>query len=555
MIPNVTKGKGMRGLLSYLVGPGKRNEHTDPHLVAGDPAVLAWHDDHELGGVDAASIARHLDRPRHAFAVDVPGGHVWHCSLSLRADEGELSDEAWGRIATSFLAKMGLDDQQGSKAPVRWVAVRHGVSSAGNDHVHLVVNRVREDGTKASVHDDYKRAQSACRELEAEHGLARLGAPELAGRGYQPAEVEAAARRAAQAAYEATQGADSGAGWKALDAAERDRLVRAQSGVEAARVRLARTVRGCSTAAGDEAEFVRRLRRAGVLVRPRLASGREDVVTGYSVGLRPTDGEKPVWYGGGRLDRDLTLPRLREEWPDTPQAAGEAAAEWSAARRGQRPVAPGRETHQADPQLWQQAARELAALREQLRAVPPGDVDTWARVARQTSGAYAAWSMRVEPTPGPLAAGAAALARCAQTRTAPAQRPTVAGPSAVGTAMLLAAAAAADDRMAQALVLRQLLNLSKAVYDAAKASGDARRAQAIETAVRQELAEVVASLPEPGRPPDTSAAVAAAGTTARQAQQGPVLGSPVPNRLEPDQRRRVQSPAPGRGTDQGMDGR
>ena len=35
MIPNVTKGGRMGGLLSYLVGPGKRNEHTDPHLVAG----------------------------------------------------------------------------------------------------------------------------------------------------------------------------------------------------------------------------------------------------------------------------------------------------------------------------------------------------------------------------------------------------------------------------------------------------------------------------------------------------------------------------------------
>ena len=31
------------------------------------------------------------------------------------------------------------------------VAVRHGVSRAGNDHIHIAVNLVREDGTKASV--------------------------------------------------------------------------------------------------------------------------------------------------------------------------------------------------------------------------------------------------------------------------------------------------------------------------------------------------------------------------------------------------------------------
>jgi hypothetical protein len=118
--------------------------------------------------------------------------------------------------------------------------------------------------------------------------------------------------------------------------------------------------------------------------------------------------------------------------------------------------------------------------------------------------------------------------------------------------MLLAAAAAADDRMAQALVLRQLLNLSKAVYDAAKASGDTRRAQAIETAVRQELAAVAAALPEPGAPPSAPAAAAAAGI-ARQGQAQAPMGSPVPNRLEPA--RRPYVPAPGRGTDQGRDGR
>ena len=552
MIPNVTRGERMGGLLSYLVGPGKRNEHTDPHLVAGDPAMLAWYDDHELSGVDASAMARHLDRPRTAFGVQVPGGHVWHCSLSIRADEGELSDQVWGRIAGEFLGKMGLDDQQGSKAPLRWVAVRHGVSAGGNDHVHVVVNLVREDGTKASIHNDYKKAQQACRELEAEHGLARLGSPELAGRGVRAGEVEAATRRAAQAAYEA----EHGGSWAGLSAAERDRLVAAARPAEAPRVRLARIVRGCSTAAADEAEFVRRLRRAGVLVRPRLASGRDDVVTGYSVALRAPEGASPVWYGGGRLDRDLTLPRLRAEWPDTPQSAAEAAAEWAAARRGQRPVNPGRETAEADPALWQQAARELAALREQLRAVPAGDVHAWSRVARQTSGAYAAWSMRTEPTPGPLAAGAAALARCAQTRTAAPARPAP-GPSVAGSAMLLAAAAAADDRMAQALVLRQLLNLSKAVYDAAKASGDARRAQAIETAVRQELVQVAASLPTPGAPEGAEAAVAAV-ATARAAQAHPAagMGSPVPNRLQPDRPRTpITAPGTGRGVDQGLDGR
>jgi hypothetical protein len=43
MIGKVTRGTDARRLLYYLYGPGKANEHTDPHLVAGfgDPAELA----------------------------------------------------------------------------------------------------------------------------------------------------------------------------------------------------------------------------------------------------------------------------------------------------------------------------------------------------------------------------------------------------------------------------------------------------------------------------------------------------------------------------------
>ena len=35
MIGKVLRGTDARRLLYYLYGPGKANEHTDPHLVAG----------------------------------------------------------------------------------------------------------------------------------------------------------------------------------------------------------------------------------------------------------------------------------------------------------------------------------------------------------------------------------------------------------------------------------------------------------------------------------------------------------------------------------------
>ena len=44
--------------------------------------------------------------------------------------------------------------QPHSSTGVRWVAVHHGKSTAGNDHIHLVANLVREDGGKHWLRSD-----------------------------------------------------------------------------------------------------------------------------------------------------------------------------------------------------------------------------------------------------------------------------------------------------------------------------------------------------------------------------------------------------------------
>src|SRR5216683_835660 len=65
-------------------------------------------------------------------------------------------------------------------------------------------------------------------------------------------------------------------------------------------------------------------RAARVLVRERYSTVHPDQVTGYAVGLSghtARDGGV-VWYGGGKLAADLTLPKLRARWSGT--AAGRA---------------------------------------------------------------------------------------------------------------------------------------------------------------------------------------------------------------------------------------
>jgi hypothetical protein len=76
----------------------------------------------------------------------------------------------------------------------------------------------------------------------------------------------------------------------------------------------------CTAAAGarTETEFFASLGRAGVLVRRRHSTLSPGEVTGYAVGMPGHTGKdgQAVWYGGGKLAADLTLPKLRARWGD-----------------------------------------------------------------------------------------------------------------------------------------------------------------------------------------------------------------------------------------------
>ncbi|MEV8150151.1 relaxase/mobilization nuclease domain-containing protein [Arthrobacter sp. NPDC080073] len=484
MIPNITRGSRMGGLMVYLASTDAdrtKNVHQDPHLVAGDAAIMAWYDDGVLDRDDALAIAKHLDRPRKVFGVSVQikdlrwdavkkervhvgykDASVWHCSLSLRAEEGALTDQQWGDVANDFVDAMGFTEASG-KAPCRWAAVNHGTSENGNHHIHLAVSLVREDGTKASTHGDYKRAQETCRELEVKYGLEQLSTVH-ATRGYDRAEKATAVRD--------------------------DREMHRSS--------LARKVRASASASATEAEFVRRARDTGLLMRPRYAKNTTDVIVGYSVAERPTPGERPIWFGGGTLASDLKLGALRAEWADAPHLATEAAAEWNAAARNKRTVSrmgPENATPPAD--AWVQYTRNAAALADQLRTIPRDDHATWAKAAREVSGAFAAWSYRLEPSPGPLAATAAELSRTAQLRAPRQHGKPVALPSIAGTAMLFMAASSKNKTAAQTALMVQLINTAFAVYEMHAQSGRTREAGGIRSVVEEQLGPFTATMPKP----------------------------------------------------------
>lgn len=343
MIPAISSGARMQGLVMYLAGPGKANEHTNPHVVAASSrAVFA------AGGAGAEMQREHayelnhaLDEARVVFGTEVTrrdtaalkaaqergvtgkaaiaeatrDENVWHCSLSLPPDAAALDDATWSAIAHDFMEGMGFDDPDAADA--RWVAIRHGVTKNGGDHIHIAASRVRDDGsvvakwrphpTRGGNEGDYARAQRIARDLEAKYGMEVLSSytKNMAARG----------RSHAQDA--ATRGADGA----------EPRIAEAPS------VILARRVRVAAAAAESEAEFVRLVRADGLVIRSaRYDKTDPSAVTGFSVGLPASEYAnkhgQPVMHGGKKLAEDLSLPRLREGWIDDDKSRADARSAW-----------------------------------------------------------------------------------------------------------------------------------------------------------------------------------------------------------------------------------
>jgi hypothetical protein len=77
---------------------------------------------------------------------------------------------SYREIATEFMHQMGpapRDDPYG----VRWVAVRHGLSTGGVDHIHIAATLARQDCTLPRIHNDFLRARMACQSIERQFGL------------------------------------------------------------------------------------------------------------------------------------------------------------------------------------------------------------------------------------------------------------------------------------------------------------------------------------------------------------------------------------------------
>lgn len=471
MMPNITRGGRMAGLMVYLAGGGRANEHTDQHVIAGHDAVMHAASFGPLTTDSALDLANVMERPSKVFGTEIltpsklydpdtgehvrtemVDGHVWHASLSIKADEGKLSDAQWSKIANDFVEGMGFVDPDGAKSN-RWVAVRHGSSKAGNDHIHIAVNLVREDGTKANVWQDYHRSQKLAYELEKKYGLDVL------------------------------QSREQGAGLSADKPAEQRRAASSENGVTA-RDELRRRLRSAVANSTDEASFIDAAKKNRVLVRPRFAKDDTSQVVGYSAAL-PVDSAasasaNPIWYAPSKLDRTLGLTRLRASW-GADDVTPEALQSWTTTqselreRRAEVPKAIRREAI-----LTVQLSR-LEQHGEQLHAdtaprVDPAQLPEVA-AAVELSRLYAQTSVAMEAgKPGPIQDASDIYARAAQQKGIPAQ---TASANLAYQARLIQRATGRDSRTGWVAVFRQLERVGKSVENAYRARGDLAMAAAM----------------------------------------------------------------------------
>jgi len=436
VIGRVYRGRKVGGLVRYLYGPGRHNEHQNPHLVASwsgcAPQELAvvepeWTG---VGERDYRGLVAELEAPAR-YAERGERNPVWHCPLRTAPADRVLTDGEWAEVAVDLMHRTGIAPR-GDDGGCRWVAVRHDEVS-----IHVVAVLARQDGARAHPANDWHQVRAACLAAEARYGL-QVTAPadKTAARHTTRAETEKASR---------------------------------SGQVMPARDWLRGQVQYAAAGAREPAAFLDRLRTAGVVVRERRhPDGR---LSGYAVGRREPAGET-VLFGGGKLAADLSLPKLLARWDAT--GGGDEAAE---------PVAAVVEPA-ARAALWEQASGAAAQAAEEVRllidtepngaAVDSGDAA--AAVAEVLAGA----SRLIEgDTGGPLTQSARDYDRAARESRGRPVTGTAAGSALRAAALQLAQGGRRPGRSEAAqvaLLVAQIGRLSVSIARLREAQG--RQAQA-----------------------------------------------------------------------------
>ena len=153
MISRTTIGRSFGGVVRYLF-EGRKEQPSDKRAE-----VLV------AVGVRADSEAHmSADFNRGRQLNPNLGQAVWHTSLSFNPDDAaNLDSVKMLAIAEGYVQKMGLDKTQ-------YAIIRHH-DQPDNQHLHIIANRVADDGQTIKDGQNFFRSKLALKELIQEHGL------------------------------------------------------------------------------------------------------------------------------------------------------------------------------------------------------------------------------------------------------------------------------------------------------------------------------------------------------------------------------------------------
>jgi len=195
--------KSFGGLIAYLT-EGRRD--------ALNPDRVAWTSCRNLDGVNVPARAAQVMRA-HASQHPRAEKPVYHFGLSLHPAE-HLSPEQWNHVVDLLLQRLGLGRHQA-------LVIAH--RDTDHEHVHVVVNRVGDDGRAWEKENDLVKASGAIRSIEVEYGLicgrsSDLPAPKITSGAYQQA-LRSGEQPLADRVRDQAAGAFTGAtGWDDLEA-------------------------------------------------------------------------------------------------------------------------------------------------------------------------------------------------------------------------------------------------------------------------------------------------------------------------------------------------
>ncbi|MCW0482275.1 relaxase/mobilization nuclease domain-containing protein [Gaoshiqia sediminis] len=146
MMAKIVKGQGFRGVVNYVLDQSKGTEILDSQGVRLKNA----------GSIIDSFVFQSEMNTR----IKKPVGHI---SLDFSAqDLGELSNSLMVKISQEYMNLMGISNTQ-------YILCRH--FDKEHPHVHLVFNRVDNEGKTISDRNDRYRSGKICKELTEKHGL------------------------------------------------------------------------------------------------------------------------------------------------------------------------------------------------------------------------------------------------------------------------------------------------------------------------------------------------------------------------------------------------